>query len=92
MTTMNPVQFEINAERVVQSLQQVGEKLDSSGGEVMLDFAVVQRIDPSALRALEQLARMAEAKSVKVSLHGVSVEIYKVLKLSRLTSRLAFVN
>ncbi len=87
MTTALPVCFGIDVERVAQSLQQAGEKVEPGAGEVVLDFSDLRRVDPSGLRALEQLARMADEKSVKVTLRGVNVEVYKVLKLSRLTSR-----
>ena len=50
-------------------------------GEVTLDFSSVRRIDPGALRAMEELARMADEKDVKVVLRGVNVDVYKVLKL-----------
>src|ERR1039458_4797910 len=44
----------------------------------------VRRIDSSELRALENLAKVAEEKSVKVALSGVNVDVYKVLKLVKL--------
>lgn len=50
---------------------------------------LVLRVDTGALRAIEELA---ELDSGKVSLRGVNVGVYKVLKLARLTSRFAFVN
>ena len=48
---MIAVWLKIDEERVVQALQEAGEKLDSVEGEVTLDFSSVRRIDPSALRA-----------------------------------------
>ena len=59
-------------------------------GEVVLDFSSVRRIDPSALRAMEKLAGIADDKAVKVVLRGVNVDIYKVLKLVKLTPRFSF--
>ena len=35
---------------------------------------------------------MADAKTVKVVLRGVNVDVYKVLKLVKLTPRFSFVN
>ena len=64
--------------------------LDSAEGDVVLDFSSVRRIDPSALRAMEELAGIADDKAVKVVLRGVNVDIYKVLKLVKLTSRFSF--
>jgi anti-anti-sigma regulatory factor len=79
----------IDGEHVAQSLNDVREKLVTEDGEVVLDFSGVLRVDTGALRAIEELA---ELDSGRVSLRGVNVGVYKVLKLARLTSRFAFVN
>jgi anti-anti-sigma regulatory factor len=84
--------LKIDEERVVQGLQEVGEKLDSVEGEVALDFSSVRRLDASALNAMEELAGIADDKSVKVVLRAVHVGVYRVLKLVKLTSRFSFVN
>jgi anti-anti-sigma regulatory factor len=89
--TMN-VCVEIDEERVVVALKESCENLDSAVGEVTLDFSSVPRIDPSGLKAMEALAGAAADKGVKVVLRGVNVDIYKVLKLARLSSRFAFAN
>jgi len=89
---MIAVWLKIDEERVVQALQEAGEKLDSVDGEVALDFSSVRRIDPSAVRALEEFARTADNKGVKVVLRGVNVAVYKVLKLVKLGSRFSFVS
>ncbi|MGA3213393.1 MAG: STAS domain-containing protein [Terriglobales bacterium] len=81
---------ELTHERLITTLEQAGEKLDCADGEIGLDFSSVYRIDPSALEALEELARIADEKAVKVVLRGVNVDIYKVLKLMKLTSRFSF--
>jgi anti-anti-sigma regulatory factor len=83
--------LKIDEERVVQGLQEVGEKLDSVEGEVALDFSSVRRLDASALKAMEELAGIADDKSVKVVLRAVHVGVYRVLKLVKLTSRFSFV-
>ncbi len=88
--TMNAEWLEIDGERVVQDLQAAREALDSAQNDVVLDFSSVRRIDPSALRAMEKLAGIADEKAVKVVLRGVNVDIYKVLKLVKLTSRFSF--
>ena len=82
--------LEIDGEHLVQALQDAGEKLNSADGEVVLDFSSVRRIEPSALRALEKLAGTADDKGVKVVLRGVNVDVYKVLKLVKLTPRFSF--
>ena len=77
---------------VVRALQDAGEKLDGADGEVILDFSSVRRIDPGALKAMEEFAGKADAKTVKVVLRGVKVDVYKVLKLVKLAPRFGFVN
>lgn len=89
---MIPVWLKIDEESVVQALQEAGEKLDGVEGEVALDFSSVRRIDPRALRAMEEFAGIATDKSVKVVLRGVSIGVYKVLKLVKLAWRFSFAN
>ena len=89
---MTAVFLNIDDQRVVSALQEAGEKLDSTQGETALDFSSVRRIDSNALRALEEFARLADEKTVKVVLRGVNVDVYKVLKLMKLTRRFSFVN
>jgi len=89
---MNAVFLNIDEARVVAALREAGEKLDGSEGEAVLDMASVGRIDSGAVRALEELARVADEKSVKIVLREVNVDVYKVLKLMKLTGRFSFVN
>jgi anti-anti-sigma regulatory factor len=89
---MMAVWLKIDEKRVVQDLQETGEKLDSAEAEVSLDFSSVLRIDASGLMALEEFAGVADDKGVKVALRGVNVSVYKVLKLVKLTSRFSFVS
>ncbi|HYB77013.1 MAG TPA: STAS domain-containing protein [Candidatus Bathyarchaeia archaeon] len=84
--------IEINDQTVTAAVELAGEKLNSAQGETMLDFSFVRRIDASTLRALEELARLADEKEVKVTLKGVCVDVYKVLKLVRLSRRFSFVS
>ena len=84
--------LKVDEERVIRALQEAGEKLDTAGGEVVLDFASVRRIGPSALRAMEEFAGIAANRGVKVALRGVNVDVYKVLKLVKLGSRFSFVS
>ena len=88
--TTNAEWLEIEGERVVQTLQTDPETLDGAQGDVVLDFSSVRRINPSGLRVMEKLAGIANDKAVKVVLRGVNVDIYKVLKLAKLTSRFSF--
>jgi anti-anti-sigma regulatory factor len=89
---MIAVILNIDETRMVSALREAGEKLEDTEGEAVLDFSSVRRIDSSALRAMEELARIADEKSVKVALRGVNVDVYKVLKLVKLTRRFSFVN
>lgn len=89
---MNAVFLNIDEARVVAALRESGEKLDDTGGEAVLDFSSVSRIDSAGVRELEELARKAAEKNVKVVLRGVNVDVYKVLKLMKLTRRFSFVN
>ena len=82
----------VDGAHVAQALTDAREKLNDAEGEVLLDFSEVRRIDPSGLRAVEDFVAVAEHKGVKVVLRGVHVGVYKVLKLSRLTSRFSFMN
>lgn len=89
---MNAVFLNIDEERVVPDLQEAGGNLDCTQGEAVLDFSSVRRIDSTALQAMEEFARIADEKAVKVVLRGVSVDVYKVLKLVKLAHRFSFVN
>ena len=82
----------IDGEHVTLALQKVLQTLDNAGGEVVLDFSVVQRIDPRAVRELEKLAGSADDKAVKVALHGVNIDVYRVLKLVKLAPRFSFLS
>lgn len=89
---MTVVLLKTDEERIVQVLQETVDKLDSAEDEVVLDFTSVRRIGPGALRGMEDFASTAESKGVRVVLCGVSVSIYKVLKLVNLAPRFSFVN
>jgi anti-anti-sigma regulatory factor len=91
MTTTAEIE-KVNGENVEQAFDDVRAKLAGTEGGVILDFSGVRRVDHSGLRAIEDLANAADEKSVKISLQGVNVDVYKVLKLARLTARFSFVN
>jgi len=89
---MTAVWLKIDDQRVVHALRDAGGRLESVESEVVLDFSSVRRVDPTALRVMEEFVSMADDKGVKIVLRGVSVDIYKVLKLVRLASRFVFSN
>jgi anti-anti-sigma regulatory factor len=86
---VHTVLLKIDADCVAGGLQEAREKLDGAGGEVVLDFSSVVRIDASALRAMESLASTVDGKA-KIALQGVNVGVYKVLKLMKLSRRFSF--
>ena len=86
------VRLKIDGEHVLAALQEAGEKLDSEAGELVLDFSSVPRLETRALQELSTLAAAAEQKGTKIMLHGVSPELYKVLRLTKQASQFAFVN
>ena len=89
--TSNAEWIKIDPERVLHGLQQEAvDEVNGAQGEVILDFSSVPRIDSHVVGALEQLADLAEQRSVKVVLRAVNLDIYKVLKLLRLTRRFSF--
>jgi len=82
----------IDQHRVTPALQEAAEKLNGAEGEMILDFSSVCRVNSSVLRAMEELACKAEDQAVKVVLRGVNVDVYKVLKLVKLTRRFSFLD
>jgi anti-anti-sigma regulatory factor len=68
------------------------EKLKEADGEVVLDFSSVPRLDTAAATAMENLADLAGPASVRIAIRSVNVDVYKVLKLLKLTQRFSFVS
>jgi anti-anti-sigma regulatory factor len=91
--TENGIRIKIDAEDAAHTLRQEAvEQLAGATNEVLLDFGAVPRIDGNAIRALEELAGMADERSVRITLRGVNMDIYKVLKLMNLAARFHFVS
>ena len=88
--TTNVLWRKIEPERVSATLEEALGKIGASEPEVVLDFSSVSRVDASALALLERIAAQAEQAPVKIVLCGVSVDIYKVLKLRKLAPRFSF--
>jgi len=82
--------LKIDGERVAYALEKACQKLDNADGELVLDFSSVSRIDPAAVKALDELAAAADEKNVTVVLRSVNIDVYKVLKLVKLTPRFSF--
>jgi anti-anti-sigma regulatory factor len=80
----------LDEKQLVPILQELAGKLDHAGGEIVLDFSAVRSIDSKAVLAMDELAQKADEKSLRIVLRNVNVDVYKVLKLVRLTPRLSF--
>jgi anti-anti-sigma regulatory factor len=89
--TIDAEWIKIDPERILCALKEEAvENINSGRGEVNLDFSAILRIDSVVAGAMEELAGLAKERSVKVALHGVNLDVYKVLKLLRLTQRFSF--
>ena len=73
-------------------LHAAEDKLSGEVSEVLVDMSAVRRVNASAVGALQAFLELAEVRGIRVGLRGVHVEVYKVLKLVKLASRLTFVN
>jgi anti-anti-sigma regulatory factor len=82
----------VDAQCVAGTLQEARKRLESGEGEAVLDFSNVRRIDPKAVQALEELAQLGSGKAIRITLRGVSVDVYKTLKLMKLSEALSFVD
>ncbi len=87
---INALWLKVEGERLLPALQQAVTRLDGADGELVLDFSAVRRITPEASRELENLAGVADEKAVKLVLRGVNIDVYRVLKLAKLTARFSF--
>jgi anti-anti-sigma regulatory factor len=85
------VSLRVDEERLIGSLQQLSADLKGTD-EVILDFSPVRRIDRAALDALTEFVDVADDKTVNVVLSGINVDVYRVLKLARLTQRFSMVS
>ena len=82
----------IDQNRIALALNEAGQQLNGSEGEVVLDFSSVRRVDSAGLQAMEDFAGRADEKTIKVALRNVDVDVYRVLKLMKLTRRFSFLH
>jgi len=85
-----PVVVNINEQRLVLALEQAAKQLDDGASDITVDFTSVRRMDASHVRRMEDLAH--SEKGVKIVLRGVNVDVYKALKLLKLTNHFLFVS
>lgn len=82
----------IERDHLAESFHKATEKLDGLDGEMILDFTAVKRIDPDVLKNLRELLLVADVRKTKLTLRGVDVDVYKVLKLMKLSSQFSYVD
>lgn len=87
----NKLCMKIDANNVMADLLEAEESLEGRE-ELALDFSGVTRINSAGLEGLQSFAHRAEDKNTKVALRGVNVNVYKTLKLARLTVGFSFEN
>ena len=87
---MNQGVLKIDEQCAALALESAAQMISGNAGEIVLDFSSLRRMDPSALRALDQFAELAQEKNVRVRLQGVSIEVYKTLKLMNIAHRFSF--
>lgn len=80
----------LDEQHASSALQEAAGRLEGKNGEVVVDFSLVRRMDPSGLRALSRFADAAEGKEIKVVLRGVHIFLYRTLKLVKLAQRFSF--
>jgi anti-anti-sigma factor len=83
--------MKVDAENVARDLQLVCTELHNADGEVVLDLSAVRRVDSAAMAALNELVARADENGVRIVLRAVPVEVYKVLKLVRLSPHFSFI-
>jgi ABC-type transporter Mla MlaB component len=91
-TATNPATATSGEHTLATLFDHALKQLDHAEKDVVLDLSSIRRIDSSDVRRLEEFAHAAEAKNVTVRLNGVNVDVYKALKLSKLTHQFVFVN
>ena len=88
--TSNAVWLRVAPERMLGVLKQDAFERLETAQDLVLDFSSVSRVDAGSLKALEELADRARDRSAQIALLGVNLDIYKVLKLVKLTPRFSF--
>ncbi len=88
--TSHAERVELDPECPARGVREAAEKV-KGGGEVVLEFGGVLRMDAAAAKALEELAGVAEGCEGRIVLRGVKIGIYRVLKQLRLERRVTIV-
>jgi anti-anti-sigma regulatory factor len=88
----NSVWLKIDGQGVGAVLQEALQTLNGDGRKVVLDFSSLRHIDPTDLEALESFASTIDGNASEVMLRGVNIDVYKVLKLTKLATRFSFLS
>jgi anti-anti-sigma regulatory factor len=88
--TMIAVFLKIDEQSLVASLEKLAEQMDVDKLELALDFSAVHRVDSRGSRAIAEFARKTEENNIKVVLRGINIDLYKTMKLMRLTRHFSF--
>lgn len=81
----------IDAGNLAASLGEFANHLTTNeSGGATLDLQDVARIDPQAVRLLTQIADTADQKNVELTVKGANIDVYRVLKLTKLSYRFQF--
>lgn len=73
------------------TLEEASGRLEDGEREVVVDFSSIDRLSAVEMHAIDEFTRTAEEKGLKVIVRGLGVDLYRALKLARLSSRLALV-
>jgi len=65
-------------------------RIEVDESRTVVDFSRVERLDSNSLASVRELAQRAEDSESKVIVRGLNVEVYKALKLAKLTSGFSF--
>jgi len=88
--TMMTVRIKVDEGSIADVLRDALQKMDGARGELLLNLSSVRRLDAGAVREMEKFVTLADERDIKVTLRGVNIDVYKVLKLVDLTPRFSF--
>ena len=76
-------------EKLIPASTESG-RIEVDESRTVVDFSHVERLDSNSLASVRDLAKRAGDSESKVIVRGMSVEVYKALKLAKLTSGFSF--
>lgn len=76
-------------EKLIPASTESG-RIEVDESQTVVDFSHVERLDSNSLASVRDLAKRAGDSESKVIVRGLSVEVYKALKLAKLTSGFSF--